>query len=311
MASKNWTSWRSAILRLPLINFGKRLCLLALAGWQCMACAVDVYTIDMNSSKWQFSDSHILHLLHDALEASRPKYGPYELKVAQLRMERDRLLQEMLKGETVNLSGQVTSLEWEQKLIPIRIPIDKGISCYRISLIDGRQQDLFSAVRTLEQLKALTLGAGRQWSLATTYRQAGFHVVEGSTSAGLHSMLAAGRFQHFPRAIDEAVYEQEAYAPTFPSISVERSFALYIPSPRYFFIGGAQTRLAQRLEYGLQLLIADGRFDRLFHQFYDGLIDKVNLRQRRIFRLNNPLLSPQTPLANKAYWYRPSLNFEQ
>ncbi|NYE61341.1 hypothetical protein FHW58_002548 [Duganella sp. 1224] len=260
----------------------------------------------MNSSKSQYSDSHVLHLLREALEASAPKYGPYELKVAQLRMERDRLLQEMVKGDLANLSGQVTSPEWEQKLVPIRIPVDKGISCYRVSLIDSRNQDLFSAVRTVEQLKTLSLGAGRQWSLTTSYKLAGFVVVEGSTSAGLHSMLAAGRFQHFPRAIDEAVYEQAAYLPQMPTLAVERSFALYVPSPRYFFLGGPQRqRLAQRLEYGLQLLIADGRFDQLFHQFYDGLIDKTNLRKRRIFRLDNPLLSPQTPLSNKAYWYDP------
>jgi hypothetical protein len=263
-----------------------------------------VYTIDMNSSKSSYSDSHIMRLVTAALEASSAKYGPYEFHVAQLRMERDRLLQEMLKGGLVNLSGQVTSQEWEQKLIPIRIPIDKGISCYRISLIDGRHQDLFSAVRTLDQLKGMALGSGRQWSLTTAYKQAGFHVVEGTTSSGLHSMLAAGRFQHFPRAIDEAIYEQAAYAPSFPTLSVERSFALYVPSPRYFFLGGGQRRLAQRLEYGMQILIADGRFDQLFHEFYDALIDKAGLRKRRIFKLDNPLLSPQTPLANKAYWYR-------
>nr|WP_315252259.1 hypothetical protein [uncultured Duganella sp.] len=280
------------------------MCLLALLGWQGAARAVDVYLIDMNSSKSSYSDSHILRLVTAALEASSARYGPYQFRVAQLRMERDRLLQEMLKGELVNLSAQVTSPEWEQRLTPIRIPVDKGISSYRISLIDSRNQDLFSTIRTLEQLKALSLGAGRQWSLTTTYKQAGFHVVEGSTSAGLHSMLAAGRFQHFPRAIDEAVYEQAAYVPTFPTLSLERSFALYIPSPRYFFIGGGQQqRLAQRLDYGLQILLADGRFDQLFHEFYDGLIDKTGLRKRRIFRLNNPQLSPQTPLSNKALWY--------
>jgi hypothetical protein len=220
-------------------------------------------------------------------------------------MERDRLLQEMLKGELVNLSGQVTSREWEQKLIPIRIPLDKGISCYRISLIDSRNQDLFSAVRTLDQLKGMALGSGRQWSLTASYKQAGLHVVEGTTSAGLHGMLAAGRFQYFPRAIDEAVHEQAAYVGAFPSLSVESSFALYVPSPRYFFLGGGERRLAQRLEYGMQMLIADGRFDQIFHEFYDGLIDKVGLRKRRVFKLDNPLLSPQTPLANKAYWYDP------
>lgn len=220
-------------------------------------------------------------------------------------MERDRLLLEMLKGGLVNLSGQVTSAEWEQKLIPIRIPLDKGLSSYRISLIDGRDQARFGAVRSLAELKKLSLGAGRQWSTTAIFERAGFEVVQGNSSAGLHSMLAAHRFQHFPRAIDEAVFERAAYAPAFPALSVERSFAIYAPSPRYFFVGGGQKRLAQRLEYGMQVLIADGRFDQIFHQFYDGLIDKVGLRKRRIFTLDNPLLSPQTPLANKAYWYDP------
>ena len=52
-------------------------------------------------------------------------------------------------------------------------------------------------------------------------------------------------------------------------------------------------------------LILDGRLDRLFHQAYDGLIEKVGLRKRRIFKLENPLLPPLTPLPNKAYWYDP------
>ena len=67
--------------------------------------------------------------------------------------------------ELVNLSAQISSPEWERKLIPIRIPIDKGLSGYRISLIDGDARPQFSALTNLTQLKALSLGAGRQWSV--------------------------------------------------------------------------------------------------------------------------------------------------
>jgi len=280
-------------------------CVLALAGLHACACATDVYTIDMNSSKSRFNNSHVMSLLKAALEASSSRYGAYELKVSTLHMERERLLQEMLRGVSVNLSGQVTSAEWERGLIPIRIPLDKGLSCYRVSLIDGRKQSLFNTVRTLDELKQYSVGAGRQWSSTSIYRQAGLPLVESNSTLGLHNMLAAGRFQYFPRAIDEAVYEQAAYVQEFPALAVERSFALYIPAPRYFFIGGQQQRLAQRLEYGLQRLIADGRYDQLFHQFYDGLIEQSGLRKRRIFRLANPELSPLTPLHVKAYWYVP------
>ncbi len=279
-------------------------CLLALLGWQAQAAALDTYVIDLNSSKSDYNDSHIQRLLTAALEASRARYGAYELKISTLRVQRDRLMLEMMRGRDVNLSAQVTSAEWEQKLIPLRIPVDKGLSGYRIALIDGRDQAEFSKVRTLAQLKAKSLGAGRQWSSTAVLVQSGFTVQTGATTSGLHRMLAAHRFQYFPRAIDEALFERDEYAPGFPQLAVESSFAIYVPLPRYFFVGG-QPRLAQRLEYGLQQLIANGRFDQIFHEFYDGLIEKAGLRKRRIFTLDNPLLSPQTPLANSAYWYDP------
>ncbi|WP_229262850.1 hypothetical protein [Duganella radicis] len=283
---------------------GALLCLLALPG-RPQGAARDVYVIDHNFSRPDSRDRYTLLLLNAALEASSARYGAYELRRSPLGMERDRLLSEMKKGELVNLSAQITSQEWERGLIPIRIPVDKGISGYRISLITGSKQAQFSAITTLEQLKRLPLGAGRQWSSTAVFLHAGFDVAQGNSTAGLHSMLAAHRFEHFPRGIEEALFEQAAYAPTFPGLEVERSLAIYFPLPRYFFVTPGQPRLAERLEYGLRQLIADGRFDQIFHDFYDELIDKINLRKRRVFRLDNPLLSPQTPLANKAYWYDP------
>lgn len=267
--------------------------------------APDVYTIDHNFSRADLRDRYTYHVLTAALDASSAQYGPYELRTSPLAMERDRLMQEMVHGKLVNLSAQITSPEWESKLIPIRIPVDKGLSGYRISLIDGRRQATFSAVHTLEQLKRIPLGAGRQWSSAAVFQDTGFSVALGNSTAGLHSMLAADRFQHFPRGIEEALFEQTAYAPAFPQLALERSFVIYIPLPRYFFVAPGQARLAERLEAGLRALIADGSFDQIFHAFYDELIEKTGLRKRRVFRLENRFLSPQTPLANKAYWYEP------
>jgi len=53
-------------------------------------------------------------------------------------MERDRLLIEMVRGEIVNVTAQATRDSWESRLIPIRIPMDKGILSYRILLIKKR-----------------------------------------------------------------------------------------------------------------------------------------------------------------------------
>lgn len=278
-------------------------CLLALCAWP--ASALDIYTLDRNSTKTEYSQHHIQRLLTAALDASAAKYGPYELRTSPIRMERDRLLQEMRKGELVNLSAQVTSQEWETDLLPVRIPVDKGLSGYRIALIDSKRQARFSAVRNLSQLKEMAMGAGRQWSSAAVFQQAGFKVVPGNSVAGLHSMLAANRFEYFPRSLEEALFEQEGNVAAFPALAIENSFTIYFPLPRYFFVAAGQHRLAQRLAYGLEMLLADGRFDQIFHEFYDKLIEQVGLRRRRLFRINNPFLSPATPLANKALWFDP------
>lgn len=278
---------------------------LALVGWTQPARALDSYVIDHVFSNADYRDRYALAVLNAALEASSAKYGPFELKVSPRNMERDRLMLEMVKGDLVNLTAQITSEDWERRLIPIRIPLDKGFSGYRIFLIDGRRQPQFSAITTLQQLQALPVGSGRQWSATAVLRRSGFDVVAGSSSPSLHAMLAAQRFIYFPRSIDEALFERDAFAAEFPSLAIEGELALYMPLARYFFISPSQQRLALRLEYGMQLISADGRLDRLFHQAYDGLIEKVGLRRRRIFRLENPFLPPQTPLSNKAYWYDP------
>jgi hypothetical protein len=279
--------------------------MLALFGAPLHAAVVDSYTIDYNFSRPNYRDRYTLQVLRAALQASSAKYGPYELSISPLVMERDRLMLEMVRGELVNLSAQISSLEWERKLIPIRIPIDKGLSSYRISLIDGRRQAQFSAITSLSQLKALSMGAGRQWSSTAVFSIAGFDVVHGNSTDGLHSMLAANRFVHFPRGVEEVVYEHEGHVAAFPALAIESGMAIYMPLPRYFFVAPGHQRLAQRLEYGLHLLINNGSFDKMFHQAYDGLIDKVALRKRRVFKVDNPLLSPETPLAHKAYWYDP------
>lgn len=278
---------------------------LALCGGALPARALDTYVLDHVFSNADYRDRYALAVLTAALEASSAKYGPFELSISPHHMERDRLMLEMVRGDLVNLTAQITSVDWERRLIPIRIPLDKGFSGYRIFLIDGRRQAQFSALTTLQQLQVLPVGSGRQWSATAVLRNAGFEVVAGPSTTGLHAMLAAQRFAYFPRAIEEALFERDVFAADFPALAVETDLALYMPLARYFFISPSQQRLAARLEYGMQSIAADGRLDLLFHQAYDGLIEKVGLRKRRIFRLDNPFLPPRTPLSTRAYWYDP------
>jgi hypothetical protein len=54
----------------------------------------------------------------------------------------------------------------------------------------------------------------------------------------------------------------------------------------------------------LQRAIEDGSFDTLFQSTYMPILDEINMNERTIFTIENPLLPNDTPLSNEALWYK-------
>ncbi|MEM9630293.1 MAG: hypothetical protein AAGA50_03135, partial [Pseudomonadota bacterium] len=72
----------------------------------------------------------------------------------------DRLLQELIKGENIHVIAEAPKPGWEDKLLPIRIPIRKGLQGYRLFLINKQDQAALAEVDTLEKLQAFPTGSG-------------------------------------------------------------------------------------------------------------------------------------------------------
>jgi hypothetical protein len=66
-------------------------------------------------------------------------------------------------------------------------------------------------------------------------------------------------------------------------------------------------KLAERLERGFETAIQDGSFDKLFntHWYIQDALKLTKIQERKIFRLKNPLLTPETPLDRTELWYQP------
>jgi hypothetical protein len=284
-----------------------RVALLTLAILICpsLACAEDAYIVSRPDSSADHRKDHSTALLRAALEASKSQYGPYSLTLTSKNMERKRTARELVSGELINVAALLSDADLERNLIPIRIPVDKGLAGFRVALIDGRRQSEFSRIDSLPQLRGLALGVGTQWITRAIYEQDGFKIVTGNDYAGLFGMLMAGRFDYFPRSIEEALLEQPEQIQQYPNIALEKSFALYTPLPRYFFVSPATPHLAERLRVGLEKLLVSGDFDRLFFDYYGPMITKSALCSRRIFRIDNPALTAETPLQKAALWFDP------
>ncbi|TAH12433.1 MAG: hypothetical protein EAZ11_06175 [Curvibacter sp.] len=243
-------------------------------------------------------------LLDAALKVTSRKWGPYSLGTSPVLMNADRSQILLASESEITLIVRTTSAERERVLLPVRIPLDKGLTGYRLFLTQEYLQEQLRTVRTLDDLKQYRIGQGAAWIDAQILRNAGLTVESGSTYEGLFQMLALGRFELFSRGVNEISKEHQEYKEKYPSMVVEKSLLLYYPLPRYFFFARTPEgeRYAQRVEEGLDMLRKNGDFDKRYRAFKRETLQGLDLSGRRLFRIPNPTLSAETPLQDRALW---------
>lgn len=219
-------------------------------------------------------------------------------------MVQSRAIQQLQRPDSsIDLLWTMTSKERERQLLPVRIPLYKGLIGWRIALLGKNRGQLLANVRSVEDLRAYSAGQGHDWPDVAILRAAGLSVVTSSDYEPLFSMLNQQRFDYFPRAVTEIENEYLAHRDT--GISIDPHVLIHYPTAFYFFVAPGNQALAGLLQTGLERAIADGSFDRLFRQFHAGSLRRLQLDKRVILHLNNPLLPAETPLQRKELWYSP------
>lgn len=243
-------------------------------------------------------------LLQAALDETSPKWGPYVLQASPKVMNTGRAELLLTTATDISVMTRTTSVAREQALRPIRIPLDKGLTGYRLFLIKADTQAWTDPVRTLEQLQLLSIGQGATWVDTEILRANGFTVVTAPTYDLLLPMLDSKRFDLFSRGVNEISHELTSGSRVYPGLAIERKLLLYYPLPRYFFFPRTAEgeRLAQRAEEGLRLLMKSGKFEKRYQIFKKSILSELHLSGRRVFKISNPLLPAETPLAERELW---------
>lgn len=248
---------------------------------------------------------NFIALLEGALEHTKSE-GPYTLKASETTFGTARAIDEIADNTgALHIMTRGSNIEEEKKLLPIRIPLDKGLLGYRILLV--RQQDLakFAAIQSVDELKRLKVGQGSRWPDTKILEAAGFTVTKGYYAAGLLRMLHEERFDMFARATWEAPSGlADALKQGINGLAIEPTLAIYYPMPRIFMVSrkGDGPALAARIERGLRAMIKNGSFDKAFAEFFGPALESAKLHERKIFRVDNKLLSPETPFDDKTLW---------
>lgn len=244
------------------------------------------------------------NLLKSALEVTVPKWGPYVLAPSDVVMNADRSQVLLVDSKTITLLVRTTSIERESLMRPVLVPLDKGLTGYRLFLIQKPTQSRLQRVRSLNDLKAFSIGQGHTWVDTQILRHSGLTVEAGASYGSLFKMLQGQRFDLFSRGVNEISNELRAGMASNPDLAIEKNLMLYYPLPRYFFFARSAEgeQLALRTEEGLRMLMANGQFDRLYKVYKRQVLADLKLEGRRVFRIPNPTLPPSTPLRRADYW---------
>lgn len=242
-------------------------------------------------------------LLSLAMDKTLKSHGPYKMMPFYKTVTQKRGLIMMKKNKNVNVAFLASNSERERDFLSVKIPMLRGILGYRVFLIKDINEGKFSSIQSLQELKSnMVAGFGSHWADMAILTSNQLPVIGSVKYETLFGMLSKGRFDYFPRGINEAWLELENNKETYPRLLVESTMALYYPYPVYFYVEKNNKTLAARIQTGLELALEDGSFKALFLKYHQALIDRAQLSTRRFFVLENPNLTLDTPRPDTSWW---------
>ncbi len=246
-------------------------------------------------------------LLEAALQSNRAQFGDYTVVSYGTPMNFQRAVAEVESGDAgrVNIVARATNLDLEQRLLPVPIPLDKGLLGYRLFLVMPDTEAKLGAVRTLDELKRFSIGQASPWTDVKVLSANGFRLVTADSYEGLFQMLGAHRFDLYSRGVNEIHAEWMAHRDSVPGMMIDRALILQYPMPRYFFVPRTPQgqRMAARITDGLNRLARSGEFERRYQAYKKLVLTDIDLSGRRIFRVPNPQLSGLAPPQSDTRWW--------
>ncbi|WP_097458609.1 substrate-binding periplasmic protein [Mangrovitalea sediminis] len=240
-------------------------------------------------------------LLRLALRETRVSDGPFSLQGMTRTVSQARGLRMLAKNE-IDVAFLPTDRQREKHFLPVRIPILRGLLGYRVLMIRRGSEERLAGIGTLRELSTLKAGFGSQWADLAILKANGLPVVSVSNYEALFRMLARGRFDYFPRGVNEAWQELDMHPKLQGRLTVERHLALYYPYPVYFFVNQNNAALADRLLRGLEAALKDGSFKQLFLRYNKSDIERAQMRHRTTLVMRNPFLPPRTSPVDTHWW---------
>ena len=252
-------------------------------------------------------EKYIWEVLRLSLEATKEDYGSYQI------VEVENINQIREDVELIHDTGLITVMSDSlneanlSQLNHIQFPLLRNLLGYRVFMIKAGRQDEFYQIGDSETLKNYSFGVAYGWNDKIILEHSGYSVYEEAKYESLFRSLMEENFDIFSRGVNEVIGEIETYKDEYPELHVEESILLYYPLPRYFWFSKTDEGdlLRLRVEVGLQRIIEDGSFYELFNAYFSDALNELNLEDRLLIEMENPMYGAEFDELDKVYRFNP------
>lgn len=247
---------------------------------------------------------YCVELLERALKITEKEYGKTKVTKLNIQITQGRSFEEIERGRLVDIDFAATSIEREKKLLAIKIPLFKGLLGYRVPVIRRENISRFDKIKTLEDLKKITIIQGTHWPDTEILLNSKLDVMKVAKFESMYPMLESGRGDAFFRSVCEAYGEVELRKNQ--NLIVYDRIILSYKMPMYFFVNKNNKTLKERIEKGLLMLIENGEFLDFMknHPITKPVFPLEKYQNSLVFELPNPILPEDTPVNDSKLWIR-------
>lgn len=255
--------------------------------------------------KIQFIESNKDRLIHKLLNLALAKH-PEDLCTESLtNVLTDGRESLLVEKKLLDIIWSSATPDEGSQLTPVRIPIFKGLTGYRIFVIRQGEQARFDGIQHVSELKKMLAGQGAFWGDTSILEQAGIKVVTSTRARKLWQMLHKKRFDYLPLGMHEP-WKDIDIRPSL-SLTVEKNILLKYPFALFFYINKTNRILFEYISKGMKIALEDGSYDALLRQsdMLKNMVAFANVENRRVIELSNPHFHQFTPADNLQYWLKP------
>lgn len=191
----------------------------------------------------------------------------------------------------------------------IYLPIDMGLSGWRIFITSPQTSNSLRFVQHIDDLKQYTFGQGQGWYDVKVLENAGFKVATPSKLENLFGMVNSQRFDLLPFGANEVFAMLERHQKTIKNLNlvIDTHVTLVYPFGRFFYVRKSDTELKQAIVAGMNRALEDGSFLELLkqHPYSKDAFDKAHLTERVQIRIETPGMNEEFESIDPKWWYTP------